>query len=319
MSFIIIIIDKNFERLQQVASELKRKLGEQYKIETINKIINNGSSLTGISICRVETMIGQVFYLEDYFTEYNNGNLKISDIVKDIIEVMSKTKVPDVGGLQEILNNYSVAREKVRVRLINYEANKEKLNDMPHRKYLDLAAVFYVELGELSDGIMTGQITNRILNNWEVSESDLYQKALSNTLLYEPVCISDINLLMNELTEDMPSELKDFLQEMIIMPKPKLYIATNPSRSYGASALLNLLVLDKFANAQNSDLVIYPASTDEILIQPVSEIDEEMLISVKEINNESVEKEKQLSNSIYLFERAKHAVRILKKGDPLEK
>ena len=43
-------------------------------------------------------------------------------------------------------SNFDIVKTKLRIKLVNYEKNKEYLADKPFVKVLDLAAMFYIEV-----------------------------------------------------------------------------------------------------------------------------------------------------------------------------
>lgn len=316
--------------LNEIICGLKQRLGEEYELESVKQKKNNGITLTGVSIKMRTNSAGKVFYLDSYFLDYQRGELTVSDIVKDIATNVVYSEYPDGYALMKLAGDYDCIKDKIRIKLVNYKVNREMLSNQVHESYLDLAAVAYVLLGSVSGGMMTMQISHKILKLWGKSEQEVYQTGLANTFRDESVHIEDMKHIllqrMNEITgygmesqetEKEQEEIRELLSVMI-EEVPRLYVATNKEKHYGAVALMDIPTLQKFADEKESDLIIYPCSLHEVLLQPETDVENAEIVPVKEVNNSSVPREDQLSNSVYLFKRDTGTVSIFREGELLE-
>lgn len=69
----------------------------------------------------------------------------------------------------------------IKMKLINYEKNKELLEKVPHVRVPDLAVVFMAVLkSEYNDGFATILIHNSHLDFWNMTTEDLYELAKAN-------------------------------------------------------------------------------------------------------------------------------------------
>ena len=98
-----------------------------------------------------------------------------------------------------------------------------------------------------------------------------------------------------------------------------MYVASNQKHRFGAVSMLDGSLLQQMAYSKGCNLNIYPSCVDEVIIIPAKDGNEDCLSTedVGKINISKVPKEKWLSNSIYLYDRAKQEVSIYEKGAPL--
>ena len=59
-------------------------------------------------------------------------------------------------------------KDKIYYRIVNYEKNIKLLNDIPHKKFLDMVIVFYCLIDTTTDGIASIRITNDHLEKWAI-------------------------------------------------------------------------------------------------------------------------------------------------------
>lgn len=136
----------------------------QVEISVVKK--NNGVSKAGLFIRESGQDVSPILYLDDYYIHYQNGELlenvikKIRDDYNEKVQ-MAAVKIPN---LQEFEN----VRGKIIYRLVNYEKNKELLEDCPHRRLHDLAVTFRWVAHIDNDGVSTSLITNRQVKEWGV-------------------------------------------------------------------------------------------------------------------------------------------------------
>lgn len=230
--------------------------------------------------------------LEKYNIHYQNGELlenvikKIRDDYNEKVQ-MAAVKIPN---LQEFEN----VRGKIIYRLVNYEKNKELLEDCPHRRLYDLAVTFRWVAHIDNDGVSTSLITNRQVKEWGVSVNDLVLAAQQNTPRLFPAKIVDI--------EEMLAGKMSFILYLSTIP---MYILTNEQEVNGASALLYGDVLKDFANKKGTDMYILPSSIHEVILLPSDRINDptKLLSMVHDANTTVVSIGDVLSDSVYYYDR----------------
>ena len=262
----------------------------QVEISVVKK--NNGVSKAGLFIRESGQDVSPILYLDDNYIHYQNGELlenvikKIRDDYNEKVQ-MAAVKIPN---LQEFEN----VRGKIIYRLVNYEKNKELLEDCPHRRLYDLAVTFRWVAHIDNDGVSTSLITNRQVKEWGVSVNDLVLAAQQNTPRLFPAKIVDI--------EEMLAGKMSFILYPSTIP---MYILTNEQEVNGASALLYGDVLKDFANKKGTDMYILPSSIHEVILLPSDRINDptKLLSMVHDANTTVVSIGDVLSDSVYYYDR----------------
>ena len=77
--------------------------------------------------------------------------------------------------------------------------------------------------------------------------------------------------------------------------------------------MLRTDLLDRFAKAQESDLIILPSSVHEVLLLPAMDDEDvaELRRTVQDINEKKVKEEEWLSDEVYYFRRSTGTVELI--------
>lgn len=294
------------------------KLGQEYNVSIEKMVKNNNRELIGLQIRKIGEQIAPVFYLDGYFED---SRYTISEVVDEVVSSVSQAHgiSEDFGPLLD----YAEVRDKLRFKVINYDANQEQLKDIPHIKYLDLAIVFYLLLEESKEGQMTTVIHNEVKDLWEVTDQQLYIDSMNNMMDYMPARLENMSEVMKEIAkESMGDEYDEELFDLFFdVPNDKdMYVLSNHSKSMGAACMLYESVLKEFSDKLDSNLIILPSSVHEIIL--IRQIEgmayEDCSYMVKDINMHEVPIQDRLSNSVYLYDRKKRELSIAFQGEELK-
>lgn len=293
--------------LEEVREAVQERLGRDYEIRIQKITKNNGIVLDGLIIGKTSKSIAPTIYLNSYYIHFTHG-MSMQEILEDIISAYKENNDVVLGDMRELLD-FSNVRDKVAFKLIQMEKNKELLKGVPYIKFLDLVVVFYLVLDEHKGGQMTALIHNSHMESWGVGKEELYRLAEKNTPILLPPEIKTMKEIMCDILKEHLEELK--MEEMIDdlldfdSQKPSLYVLSNKKQINGAGCILYDGCLKDFADSQNSDIVILPSSTHEVILVPDDgKLDYgELRKMVGEINESEVPKEDVLSDRIYKYSR----------------
>lgn len=269
----------------------------QIEISVVKK--NNGVSATGLFIRASGQDVSPILYLDDYYIHYQNGEL-LENVIRNIRAdydkkvQMAAVKIPNLQEFENI-------RGRVIYRLVNYEKNKEILEDCPHIRLYDLAVTFRW-VARIDDvGVSTSLITNKQVKEWGVSVNDLVLAARQNTPRLFPAQIIDM--------EEMLAGMVSFILYPSAIP---MYILTNKQELNGASALLYGDILKDFANKKGADMYILPSSIHEVIMVPADRINDptKLLSIVHDANTTVVSIGDVLSDSVYYYDRKKDQILV---------
>lgn len=294
------------EAIETIISE---DLGCLYKVRVVNVIKNNGLSLWGLCIRCGESNIAPTIYLNDYYMAYEEGR-EFNDIIYDILEVYKKSN-KNMPSIKKDFDWESI-KGNIIIKLINYDMNKQMLNEVPHKNiFSDLAVTFHILVGSEKDGIQTIKVTNEFIKGFSVTLDELYSLALNNTKNWFPAILRNMNevianMMKSEMGED--ADFEDFYDTLLSEKSNNaMYVLSNTTGINGAVALLYSDIIKEFADTMNTDLYILPSSIHEVIIVLEYGIDysikalKEMVASV---NEEQVPLDDILSNNVYQYKRS---------------
>lgn len=272
---------------------------------TINHVIkNNGCEMDGLVIMEKGKDIAPTIYLDSFYELYTNGE-NIKNIIRQI-EVIYEQNKNNVTFDVNILKHFDTIKDKIVYKVVNYRSNEKLLEQVPHKRILDLAVVFYCLLDNEYGRSATALIYNNNLKNWNVTIDDVYKAALKNTpdLLHSK--ISSMATLFEKCGVNVDGEevdLKDYVPS-------DMYVLTNESKLNGAACILYENVLYDFAQKLGADLYILPSSVHEVILLPkLSMFEKDELVNmVKEVNTEGVAADEVLSDHVYEYNRTERLI-----------
>ena len=296
---------KEFSR--RILREVEEKVGKAFTVELTENRKNNGAMRTAVSAAEPGGKGGICIYLEGYYEGYKAGEADAGSMAEDIYQKI----ISHCHDLKHInldsLRDWKQVEPRIRAKLVNREMNRQALGDMPHRKFLDLAVIYYVEVSGLpGDGTGSILVQDRYMGIWRQDEASLFQAACANMRLAGAAVFEDMaQVLRGMMPEPLPfSEDGD--------TAVKMYVLTNKEKVFGAAELLDSGTLKEIGCRLGGDYVVLPSSVHECIIIPaeVAASYQELSDIVEGINRDAVIKEERLSDHIYLYEREEGVLRI---------
>jgi hypothetical protein len=283
---------------------LSTRLDSNVKLEIRSFPRNNNTSYDGLVIMNPNRNVSPTIYLPPYYHRYLEG-VPLADIYEDILCTYEK-HLPDEDFDTSLFTDYEKAAPRIVMRLISFARNETMLQNVPFFRFHDLAVVFYCMV--FTDGVSQANILihNEHLSLWGVGTDELYHKAMENTTRLLPPEVTPLSRILQECGTWGSEDLTDLELPMFIL--------SNASRTNGATTLLYDGLLTQIAGWLDSDLMILPSSVHEVILVPVSEI-EEMDFShynslVQEVNETQLTDDEILSDHAYLFSRADNVLSI---------
>lgn len=283
--------------------------GRSFDVRITENPKNNGVVRPALSAVMPGEAGGPSIFLDEYFEEYKDGGMGAREAAGDIYR-----KIMERGyGLKEfdlsILRKWDAARPHIYAKLVNREMNKGSLAGIPHRDFLDLAVIYYVEVGGIKDGngMASFRVEDRHMEVWGQDEEGLYCAACSNMRISGQPIFENMDKVIRELMQDeVPFAGWEDL------PDSNAYVLTNRKKLFGAAELLDGNTLKEIGDKLGSDYMVLPSSVHECIIVPSDEGTscEELADIVCEVNREQVLMEERLSDHVYLYDREGRELKI---------
>ena len=249
--------------------------------------------------------ISPTLYMESIYQtylEHGNMNAVISRATEAIDEAMQKSRY-----VMNKINDFENVESDIIFQLIHTEQNKELLETMPHRNFMNMSIIYRCVLDISEEGILSAPIDNSFARRFGLEEEKLYELAYENTrYVMRPVVLS-----VEDVIRRMSGSLDiddEKLEEMLSNPKWKLYALTNESQNWGAASVLYKGKLQSLAERLGSDLYMIPSSVHEMLITEANpELLETIENTIFEVN-QTMALEDRLSNDVYMYDRKTNSI-----------
>ncbi len=288
---------------QVMVREVGDMLGDGYEIDLRDIVKNNGIIRHALVIKKESNNIAPTIYIDELHKAYESGAVTMS-LARDVVSLYRKSQPSDQLDVSFYMD-FSKVAPKLFFKVVNYEKNKKKLKDIPIKRVLDLALVplcrFINE--SIGDGCITIQKSH--LEDWEISEEELWENVIESAVKVTPIKVSGLMDVMEELVPG-----SDRAEEAC-----GIYIATNTSMYLGAGVIFYPGMLREMADYHESDLFIIPSSVHETLIIPDTNMSmdvESLRNMIGEVNRTAVADEEILSDNLYIYERESDSMFIVK-------
>ena len=305
--------------VQYLKKQLQERIGCEIRQETVTK--NNGVKRTAFIIMREDKNVHPSIYIDNFYDLFLNGET-YENIINKIMEFEQKEGLNTNFNVNDFLE-YEKVKGNLYYRIINYHENITMLKSMPHKKYLDLARVYYVVVESPELGMGSILINKEHAKVWGVSDDEIDRVAKINTETKMQPTVKNINEIVKknlmELFEqavadgEIPADLKISNINKYMGDYP-MYEVTNEQNYYGASVLMYAGFLKAVSEVMKDNLIIFPSSVHEFIFMK-SEVafqkDYETLKEmVEHVNAEVVDPEEYLSDNVYFYDRQKNELRI---------
>ncbi len=282
------------EFLTNIHTHFSTCMGENASLKIQKIIKNNGTSYDGLIILRPDCNISPTIYLTPYYHRYLEG-VCIEDIYDDIQKTY-ENHLPKENFDTSNFTDYEKVKKCVVMRLVNYNKNKELLSQIPHRKFLDFAIIFYCLLQADERNQANILIYRQHLNFWGIDEEELYLLAMKNTPSLLPFELkSMVSILKNLLIDESDFENAPYT----------MYVLSNIYRTNGASVILYDGLLKEIGDQFHKDFLLLPSSIHEVILIPIDQnVDfKDFSDMVKEVNETHVTDDEILSDHVYFYSR----------------
>ena len=289
-----------------ILEALKERFGEECQIEYKEVLKNNGVKLDGVIVRQNNCVVSPTVYVNDYYEDFSNGeNINnIADIIERLIR--DNTIVDEFDADELIL--FDNVKDRIVFKLINFERNKELLETVPYKKYLDLAIVYYISVKEDIFECASILINNSHLKLWNKTLEEIDELAEKNTPFILKPELKSMGQTLKEImfnSDDNEFDEKDF-------ENCYMYVLTNEKKQFGAATILYDNELKDFSERIESDFYIIPSSVHEVIIIPSKFVDSSDSLDemICEVNSSQVPLVDILSDHAYKYNRADKCVSL---------
>ena len=237
-----------------------------------------------------------VFYLQELYDLYLAGN-SLERIGRYVVSMLNE--VPSEETVEKGTFEPCSMKEQVILQLINYEKNIQLLEDVPHRRFLDLAVIYRAVIqydGNQWSGMI---VTNETMKEWNMTEEDLYEQAFERTAERFPFVLKDTGRMFGSGI-------------VVENGEGRMHFLTTELFRFGAAALLYPDILKMAADMYEGGFAVLPGSLHELyLVKETPESAQAWKEVVLCANAELVPPSEWLSDSVYYYDYDDETIKIL--------
>ena len=299
-----------------VAKDIRNYLPPEYEdadFQVVQKNKNNGIQLIGVQVNLPERNASPIIYMEQFFDEIRQGE-PVECVMNRIASYIEKSSRAPFMNSGIDLTNYDSLKEHLAIKLVNTQANRKMLQEMPHENIEDLSAICYVDFPvDSGEGKATLEVRNQHLSMWNVDAKEMFHQARANTQpVNTPILQSMDEMMLSIFNEE--GHATNLLNESVefgLRSHDMLYALTNMEKQYGASMITQPEVLNKLEQLFPEGFYVLPSSVHEVLIVPDNgEVEPRRLGEmVRAVNWAEVKREEVLSDRVYSYDKEKHQIR----------
>lgn len=298
------------EFTDHILQEICVRADGAFQVKKHDVIKNNNVKQTGITVMKEGVDIEPCVYLDELYREYETDGMKLDEIVNEVYRMILKCEedTPDVdlSGFR----NWETVHGDIYPKLVNAEQNKELLEKIPHRNFMDLAVVYYaVARNQAQEDIGTILIYNGHMEIWGQEEENLYQTAMRNMRTDGEADFVTLESVVKHILRGitLPDEERKDLRSK------NMYILTNHQRRFGAAEILDKKTLRTIADQIGDRFIVLPSSVHETIVLPPKEEAEygRLADMVREVNDTQVDVEERLSYHVYVYSRDEEMLKIV--------
>lgn len=198
------------------------------------------------------------------------------------------------------ISDYGNVKDRICFRLINTGRNRDFLDTVPHRDFLDLSAAYYVCF-EMADGRFTNvAVTTRMADAWGVEEKELWEAAFVNTQRILPADVGYIQDVVAELADVFGEDGEGTAES-----GKQMVVATNQKKWHGAGSIFYDDVLTRLTDILGRKIFLLPSSVHEFLAVADDGMTDPGFLAgmVRSINTGMLPDNEFLSDNVYRYEK----------------
>mgnify|MGYP005800367813 FL=1 len=234
---------------EQLKNSLQKFVGRDAMLGYSEFYKNGGYCYEGICLRGSQADMMPILNIREYYQYFLEHNRNLDEVMVRVKKELADAEHTEADLLWRV-RPFEEIRKNICFGLVHYETNRQRLKDLAHERFLDLAVVFYLAVFKEGKFYASMLITGTLAELWGMDGRALYELALENAGK-QPVVT--IRLQANEH-----------------LPEGMIFL-TNRIRCYGAACILYPGVLRSLAGKEKRDLYIILAGIHGAVLVPVGE------------------------------------------------
>lgn len=274
---------------------------EMHMIRELNRKYANKENSSELLVESLVVEVHKSAYITLNLEDIYNKNLtkdEIEKLIKGKVDMFSKL-YDSANSVLDNVEDFDYIKDKLTVRLLPYEENKEKLEDVVYERFYDIAVVLYITISH-EDGILnTAKVKRSFAEKWNKTPSELFPIATQNIMRDQCPMIGDLTAAVADNLEDVflatPENISSYVGAALL---------TTSQKTNGAVAAFIPGVADKLVELFDGSFYVVFTSIHEAMIHKDGESVEGMYRAL-DGTNRAFGQEDYLSSTVYFYDKDK--------------
>lgn len=288
---------------QEFAEMLMKEIEEETGLRTEFHEDDEKMSQDGIWVYISENKEGIHFlrlFTKESYCKWKRKEATFHDFVRGVKQ--SAINFRNVGAPDKIkqLMYYDLVKERLFIRLINFERNKAELEDSFYKRIGEIAMVLYEKIADEDEGIVSCKVPLKYVDGWDLNKEEVFMAALRNTAsMMPPKAYEWVKMIMN-----LDYEGDDIYDPDYIPAKGITGSCLSTSRkTNGAVGIFYPGVVRLFCDKMDTDdIYLVFTSVHEVMIHNANEIEpEDLKLVLEDMIREEISEEDVLTHCVYHY------------------
>ena len=298
---------------QEFAEMLMKEIEEETGLRTEFHEDDEKMSQDGIWVYISENKEGIHFlrlFTKESYCKWKRKEATFHDFVRGVKQ--SAINFRNVGAPDKIkqLMYYDLVKERLFIRLINFERNKAELEDSFYKRIGEIAMVLYEKIADEDEGIVSCKVPLKYVDGWDLNKEEVFMAALRNTAsMMPPKAYEWVKMIMN-----LDYEGDDIYDPDYIPAKGITGSCLSTSRkTNGAVGIFYPGVVRLFCDKMDTDdIYLVFTSVHEVMIHNANEIEpEDLKLVLEDMIREEISEEDVLTHCVYHYNAKTDRIEML--------
>lgn len=305
--------DRIMINYQEFVEMLMKKIEEETGLRTEFHEDDEKMSQDGIWVYISENKEGIHFLrllTKESYCKWKQKEATFHDFVREVKQ--SAINFRNAGAPDKIkqLMYYDLVKERLFIRLINFEKNKAELEDSFYKRIGEIAMVLYEKLADEDEGIVSCKVPSKYVDGWKLNKEEVFMAALKNTAsMMPPKAYEWVKMIMN-----LDYEGDDIYDPDYIPVKGITGSCLSTSRkTNGAVGIFYPGVARLFCDKMDTnDIYLVFTSVHEVMIHNANDIEpEDLKLVLEDMIREEISEEDVLTHCVYHYNAKTDRIEML--------
>lgn len=295
------------EFLDFVRIHILEYMPEQYagRKAEVKEYFKHGGKRLGL-VLHQDNEVVPILNLLPYYADMEKSNLKPEVVMAKIAgDYHAAAEHGKMIGMVEfkrenVLSNLFTAA-------VNYKQYKKELEHIPYLQVNDLAIIPKFRISDNHQATITDEFASYL----GIDGDTILALAMKNQKILFPTVFENLATVLM-LTRGISGEWEEPFKKVTDSIENPMYVLSNKEFRYGAALMADKALLHEIAEKLQGNLVIFPSSVHELMIQKESALHSlsSLREMVREINRELLNPEDFLSDNVYLYDAKSREVKM---------